>query len=131
MRRPGRMLCSLPLDAHRASVLRLMGTLADAKIWLASFSVIQSEARRGIGQRSVDDPLEPDPLEEPEPPPVGGAEASPDEEPDDLASALGVPLAVSDALEPVPPSDALSAAACPPVSPDAAAAPLDVAEALA
>ena len=47
MRRPGRMLWSLPEAAHRASVLRLIETLAAAKISTASASVIQSEAALG------------------------------------------------------------------------------------
>jgi hypothetical protein len=44
------MLWSRPDVAQRASVLRLIGTLADAKISAASARLIQSDATRGTGQ---------------------------------------------------------------------------------
>jgi hypothetical protein len=43
------MLWSFPVRAQRASVLRLMGMFAAAKIATASVSVIQSDATRGTG----------------------------------------------------------------------------------
>jgi hypothetical protein len=81
MRRPGRMLCNLPERAHRASVLWLIFTFEPEKISTASASVIQSEAGRGMPQRSPPRPLEPDC-----PPDEEGAPDEVDREPPDFRS---------------------------------------------